>query len=246
MDNTIQDQIKIPNECIKYILLQRTQYLILPKKKIFMKFFNKLTRRSWLKNIVILESFFRKGAIRKLYVEDMLEEYYDIKNFLPERCSRILDIGCGIGSINIFLYEHYNHDQDLEIHLLDKTALDQDVNYGFKNEAAFYNSLELAKHFLTLNSIPVNNVITHEVTPDYSIPINGTVDLIISLISWGFHYPVSVYLNQVSELLSENGRIIIDIRKDTGAEKELNSTFKHVEIISKTKKTRRVLVYNNE
>lgn len=39
------------------------------------------------------------------------------------------------------------------------------------------------------------------------------LDLVISLVSWGFHFPVSTYLDQVHDLLREGGRLILDLRK---------------------------------
>ncbi len=195
------NKIIIPPGIIKYILFQRTHYLVLPNRKLFIKIINKLSRESWFNIVITLESIFRKGAIRKLYTEDMLKEYNEIKDFLPVKCLRILDIGCGIGGINFFIFKHYN--QNIEFHLLDKSIIDQNIHFGFRDNASFYNSLKLAKQFLNLNSIPKKNIYTHEATPDYSISINGTVDLIISLLSWGFHYPVAIYLERVSELLSQ-------------------------------------------
>ena len=51
------------------------------------------------------------------------------------------------------------------------------------------------------------------------------IDFVISTISWGFHFPVSTYLKSVANVLSENGILIIDIRKDTGGENELKTEF---------------------
>jgi hypothetical protein len=41
---------------------------------------------------------------------------------------------------------------------------------------------------------------------------DGGLDLVLSTISWGFHYPLSTHLPQVAAKLRPGGRIIVDLR----------------------------------
>ena len=85
----------------------------------------------------------------------------------------------------------------------------------FNNKGSFYNSLETSKATLVNNGISENNVHLIEATADNKINIVENADLILSLISWGFHYSVNTYLDQVYDLLNKDGALIIDIRKNT-------------------------------
>jgi len=229
--------ITIPDNAVKYIFFQRTAYLVIPKN-IFYKKLKKLSPWSFYNFIVALEAAFRKRSVRRLFNEDMIAEYEIIKAHLPNNCSKILDIGCGVAGIDILLHRHYACDGNLAFYLLDKTIVDKKVYYLFEKEGSFYNSLELAKEILVKNGIPKENIHLLEVPSDYKIYTEPGFDLVISLLSWGFHYPVSTYLEQVYDLLREGGYLIIDIRRGSGGEKELGQRFKSVEIIWKDKALR--------
>src|SRR5690606_38151004 len=54
------------------------------------------------------------------------------------------------------------------------------------------------------------------------------VDSVVSLISWGWHYPVSTYLEPVRSALPPGGRLILHIRPRTGGEEELRRYFRYV------------------
>jgi len=223
--------ITIPDNAVKYIFFQRTAYLVIPKN-IFYKKLKKWSPWSFYNFIVALEAAFRKRSVRQLFNEDMIAEYESIKAHLPRNCSKVLDIGCGVAGIDILLHRHYGCDEDLAFYLLDKTIVDKKVYYLFEKEGSFYNSLELAKEILGKNGIPKENIHLLEVPSDYQINAERGFDLVISLLSWGFHYPVPTYLGQVYDLLREGGHLIMDIRKESGGEKELEQRFTSVEIVS--------------
>ncbi len=96
----------------------------------------------------------------------------------------------------------------------------------FKDSGAFYNSLEIAQTTLVENGVPEDRISLIEASEDGRIDLEDeSIDLVISTISWGFHYPVSTYLDSVHRILSENGSLIIDVRDDTGGAHELRSKF---------------------
>jgi len=66
----------------------------------------------------------------------------------------------------------------------------------------------------------------HKARPNLVIP----VDLIISMKSWGFHYPISTYLELARNSLNKGGRIITDLRKNTGQIEVLAKWFHLVEL----------------
>lgn len=205
---------------IPYILYQRTKYLrwgntflysVLP-----------------LSFVVSVEAYLFKESIKKKYEQDMLSEFETIKDHIPHTCTHVLDIGCGIAGIDIYIHAKTH----AHIHLLDKSELQKNVYYGFERKGAYYNSLDLAVDTLSRNGLDKDYIHTQEVTEDTSSiqsPREG-YDLVVSLISWGFHYPVSVYIHEVHRTLSPHGVLILDVRTDSGGEEELRKLFTIVPI----------------
>jgi SAM-dependent methyltransferase len=213
----------VPDLTVKYILLQRTElqrYQTIAKK----------LRLPYQPYISSIETFLRGEKIKQGLVEQISNEYEIIKPYLHSNVSRILDIGCGIAGIDILLYRHYGCSSKLDFFLLDKTEINKNVYYNLEKEATFYNSLQAAKLMLWSNGIDEKNIHLMSVTPDYQINVSN-IDLVISLISWGFHYPISVYLNKVYDLLNWGGQLILDVRKGSNGEDELRQKFKKVELI---------------
>jgi SAM-dependent methyltransferase len=154
-------------------------------------------------------------------------------------CSNILDVGCGVAGLDYFLYCHYNNDK-LQLDLLDKTHINRNVYYGYKSRGAFYNSLDLAKELLISSGIPPNNIHLHEATMFNDINVSCKFDLVVSLLSWGFHYPVETYLDRVYDLLRGDGVLIMDIRKGSNGIHVLQRKFNKINIIFEQTKFYRV------
>ena len=149
----------LPEGAFYYILLQRTAYQR-PLNRYFrrIRLLGALYDRYFIKKV---ESS-RKNEISRLYTEEMCREFEEIKEFLPENIESILDIGCGIGGINIPLFNHYSTSMPV-ISLLDKEGISGAIYYGYHGTGAFYNSLATAEQFLTANSIPNSKIITYNV-----------------------------------------------------------------------------------
>jgi len=232
--------LNIPDEAIKYILFQRTSYLKFPHNWFYRKL-KKICPICLYNTFVNTEAYFRRDAIKRLYCEDMSVEYETIKDHLPQTCKNILDIGCGMAGIDIFLFQHYQSDTNIDYFLFDKTEINPKVFYGYKEKSAFYNSLILAKSFLRLNGIHESKIHLIEVPSNNKISIDCSFDLVISLISWGFHYPLSQYLDNVYELLNENGTLILDLRKKNEDLAILKNRFSSVKQIAEGQKYYRLL-----
>lgn len=231
-------EILLPDHAIRYVLLQRTAYLAMPRTLIY-RALSKVSPWELTNSVVPIEARLRKARVKELFNQDLAHEYESIRTALPEQCSAILDIGCGIGGIDVLLNRHYAARQPT-FYLLDKTQVDS-VYYGFKSRGAFYNSLEVAKEVLTANGVASENVVLVQATDDNRIEIAGPIDLVISLISWGFHYPVGTYLERVHELLRPGGYLILDVRRGTGGDAVLRNKFATVRPIEETEKYTRVV-----
>ncbi len=234
------DALVIPDQAIKYILFQRTAYLRFPVAPVY-RFFNQLLSfPTPLYNMVVeIESRIGKERVKALYTSDMKNEYASLRNFLPQRCSNVLDIGCGVAGIDVFIQRHYAQ-QQVKFYLLDRSQVTSNIFYLYQPHAAFYNSLNVAKALLVANGIPPSTVQLIEASDTYAIPLDTTIDLVVSLLAWGFHFPVQAYLRQVYKLLREGGVLILDVRKNTDGLALLRRTFQQVETILETAKYDRV------
>lgn len=136
-----------------------------------------------------------------------------IKPYLTKG-SRCLDIGSGLGLVNVFLRDTFN-----EIWLYDKTVNTEELHntyYGFHKDYCFYNNLDIAK----------------SINPDFNItesldfPDNH-FDMIQSHMSWCWHYPKEEYYETVLRILKPNGILIVDVWT------EKNYKFEEFELVDK-------------
>jgi SAM-dependent methyltransferase len=168
------------------------------------------------------------------FEKSLKRDFNSVKPYLPEKCDHVLDIGCGLGGIDLLIYQHYGK---VNIHLFDKSER-KDVFYGFNKEYCFYNDLAMAEDLLTINGIGINNIFTYEAGE--ASPFIRKYNLIISLISWGFHYPVTKYLTEVTQCMQGDSVLILDIRKGVGGETQLEKYFEDVKIIQEHRKYNRI------
>jgi SAM-dependent methyltransferase len=190
--------------------------------------------------VVSLESRVGRSHIKTRYAADMQREYESIRQALPGTCSAVLDIGCGVAGIDVLLQRHYAN-QPIHFYLLDRSRVEKRVFYMFQPQAAFYNSLDVSRAMLTGNGIAPAYVHLIEANDQASIDIETQVDVVLSLLSWGFHYPVAMYVDRVHALLRAPGVVILDVRKGTDGMDVLRRTFRHVEVVLNTPKYDRVV-----
>jgi len=232
------DAIAIPNEAVRYILLQRTAHLRLTRTPAYKVASCVIPMLYPL--VVRAESRFRRSTVKRLYATDMQAEYDAIRGALPETCDSVLDIGCGVAGIDAILARHYAP-CPVRFYLLDKTHVERKVFYNFRSRGAFYNSLDVARDLMACNGVPAESVCLLSATDDNAIDVDAPVDLVISLISWGFHYPIATYLERVTEVLSPRGCLILDVRKNTGGGDLIRNTFRHVRAIAENTKSERLV-----
>ena len=127
------ENIQIPDESVKYILFQRTGSLRLTENKLF-RILNRFTPFPIYNRFVHFESNLDKERVKKAYIADMNNDYETLKDHLPDTCRSILDIGCGVGGIDVLLFNHYD-DENIRFFLLDKTSLgetgcEEGMNYS--------------------------------------------------------------------------------------------------------------------
>lgn len=172
----------------------------------------------------------------KQYGEELQRTVDGFFHLLPENTSNILDIGCGMSGIDVFLSGVYNHTPSIT--LLDKNGVSKKINAGFNQTAeqfANYHDFSLAKDLLIQNGVPEENIKTCDIQTD--VFPETSFDIVISLLSWGFHYPISTY----SPNINPGGVIICDVRKDTDGLVKL-ADYGKITVVYESKKYVRVVV----
>ena len=135
--------IILNNRHKKCFLLQRNHFLSNAQKNI-----RKLFGRYLFTNLFVF--FFNpiEKLNHKLNQEFRLE-FNEMFNYLPKNINNVLDIGSGLGIINIFINDNFNNDVDFT--LIDKNYIEKKVSYGFDEKGQFYNDFNVTLNFLTIN-----------------------------------------------------------------------------------------------
>lgn len=177
-------------------------------------------------------------SVAAAYFNDMSAAYADISKHIPASCESVLDIGCGIGGIDVLIGKDH---PECGFSMLDRDGMESTVYYGFKAEGAKYNYLSSTKEFMVDNGIDADKIYTYNVDAG-EFPFDKKFNVIISLISWGFHYPVSTYVNRVADMMDKKSILIIDIRHGSGGYEQLLAAFSHVAVIHRYSKCNRLIV----
>ena len=184
----------------KLLLLQRNE--LLSKNQYWLrKRFGRLIFTNFFVN------YFQVEDIEKRTEELFQKEIELIKNYLPKKAENIMDIGCGLGIINIFLDKIYNNQPNF--FLLDKNRIDKVIKYGFSSDYESYNDLKETRNLLINNDIRPSSINTLDVEKDFKIDVK--IDLVISLKSMGYHYPIDQYLRLFQTCCDENTSFIFDV-----------------------------------
>lgn len=139
------------------------------------------------------------------YEASLQEDYAEMRPHLPRTCKVILDIGSGLGGINALLNGHYGG--HCRVCLVDG----ENDPPGMLRHARTHNSMRVARAFLKDNGVERFN----SCTPGKIV--TRSADLILSLQSWCFHYPVAVYLDYARQCSHAGTVLITDIRRDKAA-----------------------------
>ncbi|MEJ6403103.1 class I SAM-dependent methyltransferase [Yoonia sp. 2307UL14-13] len=143
-----------------------------------------------------------RRAIAMLYLE-----YQDLRAYLAQgQIKRVADIGCGYGFIDLFI----SRDLGADLLLID---IEESPNrdFGFRDEGAGYSDLQKAVTFLTANGVAADKITAINPNKD-DLMATAPVDLAISLLSCGFHYPLATYDTYFAENLKPGGMVVVDIR----------------------------------
>lgn len=195
---------------------------------------------------------FRTILVDKTFQRDFIGSYLQanvgffdaIAAQVPTDCRRILDIGCGIGLIDLLLYRRqvsqgsnrpmlYLFDKSVDAASLAKGGI---APTGFNDRYVFTASLALTARFLQLNGVAEQDIRLCEVGA-WNIRDGAPFDVVFSRKSWGFHYPLAEYLDEVRDSLSPSGVAITDVRGGQGGEALMDTCFNDVRVLQDGRKS---------
>ncbi len=152
------EDLVIPDACVPFIRLQRSRY--------------------------VERKCPDPEEVKRRYAAHVAEDFAGMEPHLPERVSRILEIGCGVAALQVFLARRY---PDATLELLDADEITTQGGAGYSEKSELYNSHARTEELLAANNVAVTY--WHKVgTKDLL-----EADLVISMASWGYHYPLSTY-----------------------------------------------------
>jgi SAM-dependent methyltransferase len=125
----------------------------------------------------------------------------------------ILDIGCGVGVVDVAIAEVVR----ARFTLIDRTGMD-------KSRPSWSANGYPANDLAITRQVVADNGIDAEVVDIAAYDWRGPVDVVISTLSWGWHYPVGLYRERVLRLGPRV--IILDCR-------DLKATFDGYERVDK-------------
>lgn len=141
-------------------------------------------------------------AWKQAYENSLMELFSTIHPVLPENCETVLDIGGGLGGIDLKLVQHYGG--KLHVSILDGLDCPADVQWHHKP----FSNAKVAMDFHKKNG----NENVSCCWPAPSPP--RKFDLIVSFAAYCFHIPPADYIDVVKESRHESTVCIFDVRKE--------------------------------
>jgi len=128
---------------------------------------------------------------------------------LPHKLN-VLELGAGIGRISVYL--HLTLRKDAHYYLVDGDSGEQQVaGMNYSAGPNYYNSWSAARDFCAANGISPERLHLVPPTDLSSVPVGG-IDLCLSAKAFGFHWPISAYLDLLYQRVSPGGLLAFELR----------------------------------
>lgn len=143
---------------------------------------------------------------KKAYELSLSNIFDSIRPVLPDRCARVIDIGSGLGGIDVLLAHHYEKvtGQQPVVCLIDGVEDKPTVEWHFKT----FSNQARALDFLKTNDVQY---------PCYFSPLHWPkkthADLIVSFAAYCFHVPAGDYIDEIKQSSSDHTVKIFEVRK---------------------------------
>lgn len=161
------------------------------------------------KDVLLREAAERRTEIVTGALEEVYREYLPLKAALGDRSiGRVCDVGCGQGINDVFL-----HLEAAPAFTLVDIEHTENQYHFWSDEGAGYASLSAARALLEENGAAPERIETINPTRTEWAQAGGNYDLVTSLYSCGFHYPIDAYLELFVDTVSGGGVVCLDLRR---------------------------------
>jgi hypothetical protein len=135
---------------------------------------------------------------------------------------RILDIGSGLAMYHVHLVRHYSGIK-VQHFLCDQSANEVPAHHKaahggwHADRLPFYNSMECARAINTANGVDGTRWHSINASQESESELGaGSIDVAMSILSCGFHYPVDTYARSLRHVLRPgSGRLLLTLRATT-------------------------------
>lgn len=141
---------------------------------------------------------------KQAYEDSLAAIYANVAPALPAGARSILDIGSGLGGIDVLLSRHYGG--ACTVSLLDGDMAPPEVEWSFKP----HNDMTLARDFLAKNGVTdVRAILPGRLAES----AEGKFDLIVSFSAYPFHIHPGNYLGDLKKVIHEKTVMILEVRR---------------------------------
>lgn len=133
---------------------------------------------------------------KRRYAALIYEYFLGMEPHFPKRVDTIIEVGCGLATIEVFIKRKFPH---AHLTLLDGDTVTREGGGGYSDHPDIYNSREHTEMLLAANGVKVDRWL------DIGTKELLKADLVMSMASWGLHYPFASY--------SADGFVICDLRR---------------------------------
>jgi len=162
------------------------------------------------------------------FYETISQSEYNSISQVIDKPKTILDMGCGLGRMSVYM-NSIMKDESIHYILADSTQeIPEKMRYGWNPSGGFYNDLKLTSDFCKLNGL--SNFETFDLKNNDLTKLTS-VDLIMSFLCVGFHYPIDMYMDKFKQIISPRGVMIFGVRKQKYDKSIFESQFGKVTIV---------------
>lgn len=174
------------------------------------------------------------------YEDDLVRQFQSIAPHLPARCGQMLDVGSGLGGIDVLVRRYYTRDGGAcpFVCLVDGIADPPCMTLHRET----FNDMEVARAFQEDNGLPPGRLSC--IAPEHFAAhgAQAKADLVMSSGAWCFHVAPMVYLQAVLRTTAPGATLILDVRSTKDSwRRELEARFHEVAIAAQKPKWRRIV-----
>jgi SAM-dependent methyltransferase len=160
-------------------------------------------------------------------------EYESFKEFIGNP-QKILELGCGLGRTSVYINKQLDYEP--KFILADYDEISKKIKYGWNPGHIHYNKLETTRQFCIDNDLKRFEIFN---LAERNLSELENVDLVISVMAVGFHYPIEQYMETLLNITTQDVIMIFGVRKinaihvyDTDSFKKhfQKTTFKDVDL----------------